>query len=183
MTAVFQDFMSYDLTVAENIAVGNIERRADRAAVRKAAEKAGLSDEIDALPSGYETLLSKTFMADDENADVSLLSGGQWQRLAIARALLREDAVIAILDEPTSGLDALAQRRLREVLKSIGGRKTTLLISHQLGSLRHLDRIFVLDGGQLVEQGTHYELVEADNLYAALFAAQAEGYAADARSR
>ncbi|MEV6302603.1 ABC transporter ATP-binding protein [Actinoplanes sp. NPDC051861] len=176
ITAVFQDFMSYDLTVAENIAIGDISRRDDRDALRRAAEMAGLGPEIEALPGGYDTLLSKTFMPEDEGSAVSLLSGGQWQRLAIARALLREDAAVAILDEPNSGLDAIAQHRLRETIHSVGANKTMILISHHLGSLRDLDKIFVLDGGKLTEQGTHETLVQKGQVYATLFALQASAY-------
>jgi ATP-binding cassette subfamily B protein len=179
ITAVFQDFMAYDLSAADNIAVGDIERRDDRDALRRAAEAAGIHRELEALPSGYDTLLSKIFMPEDDGTQVSLLSGGQWQRLAIARALLREDAAIAILDEPNSGLDAIAQHRLREVIKSVGGSKTMILISHHFGSLRDLDEIFVLEEGRLVEQGTHRELVAADAAYGTLFTLQADAYTSD----
>ncbi|WP_285681732.1 ABC transporter ATP-binding protein [Actinoplanes sp. NBRC 103695] len=177
ITAVFQDFMSYDLTVAENIGVGDIQRVGDRAELRRVAAMVDMHDEIERMPGGYDTLLSKIHIADDDAA-VHLLSGGQWQRLAIARALLRRDATIAILDEPASGLDAFAQHRLREIIDSIGADRTVLLISHHLGSMRRMETIVVVDDGRIAEHGTHDELVLTGGTYAQLFSLQAAGYVA-----
>jgi ATP-binding cassette subfamily B protein len=178
ITAVFQDFMTYDLTVAENIAIGDIGRLDDRDALRRAAELVGLHDEIQAMPGGYDTLLSKIFIADEEDAGVSLLSGGQWQRLAIARALLRPDATIAVLDEPASGLDAFAQHRLRQIVSSLGTDRTVLLISHHLSSIRRMDSIVVVDGGRITGHAPHDELMRTGGTYAQLFSLQADGYTA-----
>jgi ATP-binding cassette, subfamily B, bacterial len=178
ITAVFQDFMSYDLTVAENIGVGDIRRIGDREELRRVAALVDMHDEIEKMPGGYDTLLSKIHIADDDSTAVHLLSGGQWQRLAIARALLRRDATIAILDEPASGLDAFAQHRLREIIDSIGADRTVLLISHHLGSMRRMESIVVVDNGRIAEHGTHDELVRTGGTYAQLFSLQAAGYAA-----
>jgi len=178
VTAVFQDFMSYDLTVAENIGVGDIDRLGDRDELRRVAELVDMHDEIESMPGGYDTLLSKIHIADEDNTAVHLLSGGQWQRLAIARALLRRDATIAILDEPASGLDAFAQHRLREIIDSIGADRTVLLISHHLGSMRRMEVIVVVDDGRIAEHGTHDELVRTGGTYAQLFSLQAAGYVA-----
>lgn len=178
ITAVFQDFMTYDLTVAENIGVGDIDRIADRDELHRVAKLVDMHDEIEGMPGGYDTLLSKIHIADEDNSAVHLLSGGQWQRLAIARALLRRDATIAILDEPASGLDAFAQHRFREIIDSIGADRTVLLISHHLGSMRRMSVIVVVEDGRIAEQGTHDELVCTGGTYAQLFSLQAAGYIA-----
>jgi ATP-binding cassette, subfamily B, bacterial len=178
IAAVFQDFMTYDLTVAENIGVGDIDRLSDRDGLRRVAELVDMHGEIEALPDGYDTLLSKIHIPDDQNIAVHLPSGGQWQRLAIARALLRRDATIAILDEPASGLDAFAQHRLREVIDSVGTGRTVLLISHHLGAMRRMEAIVVVDGGRIAEYGTHDDLVRTGGTYAQLFSLQAADYLA-----
>ncbi|MEU8080929.1 ABC transporter ATP-binding protein [Catellatospora citrea] len=181
--AVFQDFMAYDLTAAENIEVGDLGQAGDRAAVRHAAGLAGIDDELAMLPRGYDTLLSRLFVPDDGLADgVAMLSGGQWQRVAAARGFLRHRADLLILDEPSAGLDAEAEHTLHLRLRRLRAGRTSLLVSHRLGALREADRIVVLDGGRVAEAGTHDTLVAEDGVYARLFALQAAGYRDQARA-
>lgn len=176
--AVFQDFMTYDLTVAENIGLGDVAAAADRERLTAAAGRAGIDGVLAALPRSYDTLLSRGFVdadADDPAAGV-LLSGGQWQRLALARAFMRDQRDLLILDEPSSGLDAQAEYEVHARLRAHRRGSTSLLISHRLGSIRSADRIVVLSGGRVIEQGSHAELMRADGEYAQLFRLQAAGY-------
>jgi ATP-binding cassette subfamily B protein len=176
--AVFQDFMTYDLTARENIGLGEPARMGDDAAIRRAARIAGVHDDIVALPRGYDTTLSRVHFPDDgDDRTLALLSGGQWQRLALARAFLR-DAELLILDEPSSGLDAAAEAAVHERLRALRRERTSLLISHRLGTLRDADRLVVIESGVAAETGTHDELVAAGGTYAKLFALQARGYQA-----
>ncbi|MGH3922731.1 MAG: ABC transporter ATP-binding protein [Pseudonocardiaceae bacterium] len=169
VAVIFQDFARYELSALENIAVGRAHDRVDPAAVRAAATHAGAASFLEALPEGYDTLLSKALAG---GVDLSL---GQWQRVALARAIYR-DAGFVVLDEPTSALDPRAEHdlfaRMRDVLKA----RTILLISHRFSSVRHADRIYVLDGGRIVEHGSHDELVDRGGLYAELFTLQAVAY-------
>jgi len=176
--AVFQDYMKYDLTAAENIALGDISRRTDRAMIESASRNAGSHAFVSRLPRSYDTLLSRIFFEGElgrRTAGVTL-SGGQWQRLAIARAYAWGERDLVILDEPSSGLDAEAEAEVHRGLSEHRAGRTSLLISHRLGSLRIADDLVVLDEGQVVEQGTHDSLVRRGGLYAGLFALQAEGY-------
>jgi ATP-binding cassette, subfamily B, bacterial len=176
LAATFQDFVTYDLTVGDNIGVGDLARRRDAEALRRSARLADIDDAIGRLPRGYHTMLSRIF-ADEDGADSGVtLSGGQWQRVALARSLMRDAADVLVLDEPSSGLDAQAEHRVQRTLREFRRGRTSLLISHRLGSLRDADRIVVLDGGQVVEQGDHDELMAVDGVYARLFATQASGY-------
>ena len=180
---VFQDYMEYDLSAAENIGLGDLERAGDRAAIERAAGKAGIHDKLASLPRGYDTMLTRTFVGatESENPDPEtgvVLSGGQWQRLAIARALLRDERDLLILDEPSAGLDAEAEYEVHRTLRGYRRGRTSLLISHRLGAVRDADTLVVLDGGQVVEQGTHAELMAAGGVYASLFSKQASGYQA-----
>ena len=134
-----------------------------------AATAVGADAMIRALQHGYDTLLDLTFVEGQE------LSGGQWQRLAAARATYR-DAPLLICDEPSAALDARAEHALFRQLRSRGGDRTTVLISHRLANVRHVDRIYVLHEGRLVEQGSHDELMAAGGRYAELFTLQASGY-------
>ncbi|MFC6429230.1 ABC transporter ATP-binding protein [Nocardiopsis tropica] len=181
--AVFQDYMTYDMTAAENIGLGDRSRAGDRAAIEAAARRAGVHDAVAALPHGYDTLITRIFYQGDGSEQGVDLSGGQQQRIAIARALLREERDLLILDEPSAGLDAEAEYELHTRLREQRRGRTSLLVSHRLGALRDADRIVVLDGGTIAESGTHGELMAADGVYARLFSIQAEGYRRDEGDR
>jgi ATP-binding cassette, subfamily B, bacterial len=176
LAATFQDFMTYDLSVGDNIGVGNLPLRGNVEALRQSARRAEIDDAIGRLPRGYQTMLSRIFV-DERGADPGVtLSGGLWQRIALARSLMRGDADLLVLDEPSSGLDADAEYRVHRTLRQFRQGRTSLLISHRLGSLRDADIIVVLDGGKIVEQGRHDELVSSGGVYAHLFHTQARGY-------
>jgi ATP-binding cassette subfamily B protein len=178
--AVFQDYMTYDLTARENIGIGNLGELHDQTRIEAAAVRAGVHDLITALPHGYRTLLSRSFLPDpdDEEAGAGVtLSGGQWQRMALARAFLRDNRDLLILDEPSSGLDAMAEAEIHTMIKSHRSGRTSLLVSHRLGALRDADRLVVIDGGVVTEQGSHTELMAWGGRYAQLFDLQASGYA------
>ncbi|MCP2246510.1 ABC transporter ATP-binding protein [Lentzea aerocolonigenes] len=171
---VFQEFMAYDLTAAENIGIGQPDQLGDRARIVEAARTARVADVLEALPHGYDTVLSRTH-ADEERTGVTL-SGGQWQRVALARCLMRTDADLMILDEPTSGLDAEGEQRVHETVRRHAQGRTRLLISHRMAALRGADLIVTLAGGRIAEQGDHDELMDAGGEYARLFRLQADGY-------
>ncbi|MFF5213185.1 ABC transporter ATP-binding protein [Streptosporangium sp. NPDC000396] len=177
--AVFQDYMSYDFTAAENIGVGDLAAIGDRERIVTAARRAGVDDVVRRLPHGYDTMLSRSFFGEAEKDDPStgvFLSGGQWQRLALARALLRDGCDVMILDEPSAGLDAQAEHEVHRRLRLLRAGRTSLLISHRLGTVREADLIVVLEDGRVAERGSHDELLRADGPYAKLFRLQAEGY-------
>jgi ATP-binding cassette subfamily B protein len=178
---VFQDYMEYDLTAAENIALGDLDAGHDRARVVAAAQAAGIHHKLATLPRGYDTLLTRMFFgaaeAEDPDPEAGVvLSGGQWQRVALARALLRDERDLLILDEPSSGLDAEAEAEIHQTLRGFRQGRTSLLISHRLGAIRDADALVVLDQGRVVEQGSHAELMAAGGVYASLFTKQAAGY-------
>jgi len=159
----------YHFSAADNIAVGRIEARDDRERIVEAAERS-LADEVIAkLPQGYEQVLGKRFRTGVD------LSGGEWQKIAIARAYMR-DAQLLILDEPTAALDARAEFEVFERFKELSRGKTVVLISHRFSSVRMADRIVVLVDGRVEAAGTHDELVQQDGRYAELFELQAAGY-------
>lgn len=172
--AVFQDFVSYELTAAENIRVGDLA--ADASQILAAASAAGIHDTVAALPHGYETLLSRAFEAED-TAGVPL-SGGQWQRLALARAYLRRERDLMILDEPSAGLDAEAEHEVHSHLARLREGRTSVVVSHRLGAIRDADHIVVLADGVVAEQGDHSALLAAGGIYARMFDRQAAGYQA-----
>jgi ATP-binding cassette subfamily B protein len=166
---IFQDFVRFHLSAADNIAVGRIDARGDRERIRKAAE-ASLADEVIAkLPDGYDQLIGKRFKRGID------LSGGEWQKIAIARAYMR-DAQVLILDEPTAALDARAEFEVFQRFKELSVGKTAVLISHRFSSVRMADRIVVLGNGTVEDVGTHAELLARGGRYAELFELQAAGY-------
>jgi ATP-binding cassette subfamily B protein len=177
---LFQDYMCYDLSAAENIGLGDLATASDRDLVRAAAERAGTHERLAALPRGYDTLLSRIFVTDSSDVEAGVvLSGGEWQRLALARTFMRDSRDVLILDEPSSGLDAEAEHAIHERLREHRRGRTSLLISHRLGAVRDADVIVVLDAGQIVEQGSHAELMALGGRYATLFTLQARGYGSD----
>jgi ATP-binding cassette subfamily B protein len=179
ISAVFQDHMNYDMTAEENIAIGDLTALGDPGRLREAAGRAGIHDRLATLPRGYATLLSRIFVVGTDKDDPVtgvVLSGGQWQRLALARAFVRADRDLMILDEPSSGLDPEAEHEIHARMREHRDGRTSLLISHRLSAVRDADHIAVLDGGRITEHGPHDALLAADGSYARLFRLQAAGY-------
>ncbi len=171
MGVVFQDFNQYQLTVRENVGVGSVPDMTNDTRVRSSIERGGADPVIAELPQGIETQLGRWFNAGME------LSGGQWQKIALSRGFMREDADILILDEPTAALDAEAEQAVFERFSTLTKGKTSLLISHRFPTVRMADWIVVIEGGQILEQGTHDALMQKENgRYAHLFSIQAQGY-------
>ena len=166
---IFQDFVRYHFTAADNIAVGRIEARDDRARIVAAAERSLADEVIRKLPKGYDQIIGKRFRTGID------LSGGEWQKVAIARAYMR-DAQLLILDEPTAALDARSEFEVFKRFKELSQGKTAVLISHRFSSVRMADRIVVLMDGAVEAMGTHAELLEQGGRYAELFELQAAGY-------
>jgi ATP-binding cassette, subfamily B, bacterial len=166
---IFQDFVRYDFLLKENIAVGNIDRVADEPAIKTAAERSLADSVVQRVTGGYDQMLGKRFEGGVD------LSGGEWQKVALARAYMR-DAQLLILDEPTAALDARAEYEVFLRFSELTRGRMAVLISHRFSTVRMADRILVLKGGELVEQGTHEVLVERGGLYAELFQLQAAGY-------
>jgi len=167
--AVFQDFVRYQFTAAENIGLGHPDHVDDRARIEEAARRGGADAVVAALPNGYETVLGGWFESGQE------LSAGQWQKLAVARAFMRE-AEVLILDEPTASIDAESEHELFQRFQELAADRTALVISHRFSTVRIADRIAVLHGGRLDELGTHRELLDLGGRYAHLFNLQAQGY-------
>lgn len=166
---IFQDFVRFHLTAAENIAVGRIEARGDRSRIAAAAAQSGADEVIAKLPGGYDQVIGKRFRKGID------LSGGEWQKIAIARAYMR-DAQLLILDEPTAALDARSEFEVFQRFKELSHGKTAVLISHRFSSVRMADRIVVLGDGMVEAVGTHEELLQRGGRYAELFELQAAGY-------
>lgn len=167
---IFQDFARYQMLVGENIGAGDVEAWEDEGRWKEAAHTGMAAPFIDAMPDGYQTQLGRWFAGGRE------LSGGQWQKIALSRAFMREEADILVLDEPTAAMDAEAEAQVFSHVRSVATDKITVLISHRFSTVRMADHIVVLDKGKVVEQGSHEALVGAGGRYATLFELQAAGY-------
>jgi ATP-binding cassette subfamily B protein len=166
---IFQDYLRYQMSFAQNIAVGNIDELDNRILIRQSAEKSLAHLLAEKLPDQYDQALGRRFNNGIE------LSGGEWQKVALARAYMKE-AQLLILDEPTSSLDARAEYEVFQRFAELTKDKTAVLISHRFSTVRMADRILVLDKGEIIEMGSHEELLEKKGHYAELFTLQAKGY-------
>jgi ATP-binding cassette, subfamily B, bacterial len=167
---IFQNFVQYQFTVGENVGVGDVSHLADRQEWEIAAQKGMATPFIETLPEKFDTQLGKWFKGGQE------LSGGQWQKIALARAFMRSNADILILDEPTAAMDAEAEMNIFNHFRSLTQSKMVVLISHRFSTVRMADKIIVMANGAIIEQGSHEQLIAADGRYAHLFSLQAAGY-------
>jgi ATP-binding cassette subfamily B protein len=170
ISVVFQDYVRYLLTARENIWLGNVAYDLQQADVERAARAAGVDEAIRRLPSGYDTMLGHMFFGGHE------LSIGEWQKVAVARAFLRDDARIIVLDEPSSALDPLAEADLFKKLRALIEGRSAVLVSHRFSTVLIADYIYVMDQGRIIERGAHQELLRLKGLYAHLYHVQAEHY-------
>jgi ATP-binding cassette subfamily B protein len=166
---IFQDFVRYQASAAENVAFGDVEKIDDRQRILNAIEKGGADDVISEFSEGIDTLLGTWVHSGRE------LSGGQWQKIALSRAFMRDSAIL-VLDEPTSALDAAREYEIFQRFRELTAGRIVLLISHRFSTVRMADRIAVIENGELTELGSHAELLARDGVYARLFHMQAEGY-------
>ncbi len=173
MGAIFQDFVRYNLTMRENIGLGDVTHLTDEARIQQAARQAKLTAVIEQLPRGYDTVLSR-WLVDDADAGGEL-SGGQWQKVALARLFMR-DAAFYVLDEPTAALDAQAEHDLYNQFVELVNGRTSLIISHRFSTVKMADCIAVLDDGRIIEHSSHEELLAMRGHYARLYTMQAEKY-------
>ncbi|MEV4220971.1 ABC transporter ATP-binding protein [Nonomuraea sp. NPDC049725] len=181
ISGVFQDHMAYDFSARDNIGIGDPAALGDLGRVRAAARRAGVDELLSGLPRGYDTLLTRMFLSEEDREDSAtgvVLSGGQWQRTALARAFFRDGRDLMILDEPSSGLDPEAEADVHARMRLHREGRTSLLISHRLNTVRDADLIVVLEDGVVTERGGHDALMAAGGAYACLFRLQAEGYQA-----
>ena len=167
---IFQDFARYQLLVGENIGIGDVDELEQDELIEEAAEK-GMADEfVKGLPQGYKTQLGTWFKDGKE------LSGGQWQKIALSRAFMRSKADILILDEPTAAIDARAEAEIFSHFRDLTANKISIIISHRFSTVRMADHIIVLEKAEILEEGSHEELLASDGQYATLFNLQAQGY-------
>jgi ATP-binding cassette, subfamily B, bacterial len=167
---LFQDYVKYQFTALENVGLGEVRAIADRPRIDAAVDRAGARAVVDELPQKLDTMLGGWFEEGHE------LSGGQWQKIALARAFMRDHAELLVLDEPTASLDAEAEHDLFLRLKALAADRSAILISHRFSTVRTADRIAVLQGGRIAELGSHEKLLAQDGRYAHLFRLQASGY-------
>ncbi|HEX9101247.1 MAG TPA: ABC transporter ATP-binding protein [Polyangia bacterium] len=170
IAVIFQDFNEYQLDVRENVGVGSLPHMREQERIARASSRGGADEVVKGLTEGFDTKLGKWAHDGVE------LSGGQWQKIALARAFMREEADILVLDEPTAALDAEAEHAIFERFRTLAAGRTTFLISHRFSTVRMADRILVIEGGHILEDGSHKELVAAGKRYAHLFSLQAQGY-------
>jgi ATP-binding cassette subfamily B protein len=172
VAAVFQDFGRYELTVRDNVAFGSLAQADDEEGLRAVTRQAGLLQFIEELPNGWDTIMSSGYPGGVD------ASGGQWQRIAIARALfgLRHGARLLIMDEPAASLDARAEAQLYETFHELTAGATTIAISHRFATVRKAERVVVLDQGRIIEDGAHEDLITAGGRYAELFRLQAKRF-------
>ncbi|MCJ7443226.1 MAG: ABC transporter ATP-binding protein/permease, partial [Methanotrichaceae archaeon] len=169
ISIIFQDFAHYNLTVRENIWIGDINLSPKHEKILDASQRSGANNVISRLKNGYETCLGKWFKDGEE------ISSGEWQKIALARAFLRDSPII-ILDEPTSSIDPIAENEIFKYLRELAACRCLILISHKLSVARMADKIYVLRDGKIIETGSHEELIRCDGAYAKMFEAQAKNY-------
>jgi ATP-binding cassette subfamily B protein len=167
---LFQDFNKYQLKLRENVGLGSVTHLADEARIERAVERGGASELLQTLPGGLDASLGHWFEKGSE------LSGGQWQKVALARAFMREEADMLVLDEPTAALDAASEHAVFERFRELAKGRTTIVISHRFPTVRMAKNIIVLEHGEIVEHGSHEQLLEQDGKYARMFKLQAQGY-------
>jgi ATP-binding cassette subfamily B protein len=167
---IFQNFVRYQFTVGENVGVGDVNYLEDETRWQDAAQKGMAKPFIESLPSGFGTQLGRWFKGGQE------LSGGQWQKIALSRAFMRTNADILVLDEPTAAMDAEAEVQIFDRFRSLTQNQMVVLISHRFSTVRMADKIVVMSGGEILEEGSHEELLQLGGRYARLFSIQAAGY-------
>ena len=169
ISVVFQDHIRYQLSAKENIYMGKIGQKEDMERIQKAARQTDVDKKLEEFPLGYDTILGRWFKGGEE------LSTGQWQMVAISRAFFR-DAEIVVLDEPSSALDPKTETAIFSKLKKLMKGRSALIISHRYSTVRMADKILVLDKGQIIEQGSHEDLIKENGKYSKLYKSQAKGY-------